>query len=40
MKIKHRPDIQETKRGFSAPSPHLLRRFSANESGKGVEMVR
>ena len=43
MKTKHRPDIQETIRGFSAPSPQDFRTFSAGSPhigcGKGVEMV-
>jgi hypothetical protein len=43
MKTKNRPNTQETKRGFSAPSPQVLRTFSAGSplinSGKGVEMV-
>jgi len=44
MKTKNRPNTQGTQRGFSAPSPHDFRTFSAGSplycSGKGVEKVR
>jgi len=39
MKIKNRPYTQGTKRGFSAPSPHDLRTFSAGSPLKYAEKV-
>jgi len=39
MRIKNRPNTQGIQMGFSAPFPHVLRRFSAIMCGKGVEMV-
>jgi len=39
MKTKHRPDTQGIKRGFSAPSPHHLRRFSAGSPHNRAEKV-
>jgi len=39
MKIKHFSNTQGIQRGFSAPFPHVLRRFSAIMCGKGVENV-
>jgi len=44
MRIKNRPNTQGIQMGFSAPSPHHFRTFSAGSPliwcGKGVEKVQ